>query len=443
MSRSGQVPFTPIKRSSSSVSSSSSSTTVSAGISGSIKKFKATLSTETRNKFAPNHVKPRLNTVPSTPRPGSSLDIPRPKTPSTPRAPSPNHAALLIPTTSEMDVSRVDPEEVLVHSRTVDLGDVSIDSIDADESGSGDFFTKSTEKEKKDKVLVSIRLEPESLSISRPHMLIFLFRIRPSDENVWNVKGNTISLDPHYTKNTLVPPTTHTFDHISHGTGPNQNTQKALYESVAKSHVAAAMDGYNAVVFAYGQTASGKSHTLTGSKEEPGIIPRSMKDVFAYIRRTPSREYLLRCSYLEIYNEAIIDLLAPPSSSSANQVTITSSGLGGTLREEVVINLEGVKKVLERGEKNRRTACTDWNDRSSRSHSVFRMVIESRERAADGERETSASGRATPGLSGRATPGGTKLQSRGGRGVQTSVLVIFLVMLGLCFVVLISSVESD
>lgn len=253
---------------------------------------------------------------------------------------------------------------------------------------------------------------------------IYLYRIRPSDENVWIVQDNSISLDPRYNKNSLALPSTHTFDHISHGTAPHQNTQKALYESVAKAHVAAAMDGYNAVVFAYGQTASGKSHTLTGSKEEPGIIPRSMKDVFAYIKRTPAREYLLRCSYLEIYNETVIDLLAPPSSASANQVAITSAGLGGTLREEVVINLDGVNKVLERGEKNRRTACTDWNDRSSRSHSVFRMVIESRERAVDGEQETSMSGRATPSLSGRATPGGTRLQSRGGRGVQTSVLVI-------------------
>ena len=87
------------------------------------------------------------------------------------------------------------------------------------------------------------------------------------------------------------------------------------------------MDGYNSVIFAYGQTASGKTFTLvcsflplsldliylfhqSGDQEEPGIIPRAMKDVFAYIKRTPAREYLLRCSYLEIYNEAIHDLLS-------------------------------------------------------------------------------------------------------------------------------------
>jgi len=193
------------------------------------------------------------------------------------------------------------------------------------------------------------------------------------------------------------------------------------------------MEGYNAVIFAYGQTASGKTYTLSGSEEEPGIIPRAMRDVFGFIRQNPTREYLLRCSYLEIYNENIHDLLTPPSMAAANPVQI--QGHSGNdvvltpLREEVVTSLKSVKEVLKRGEGNRRTACTDWNDRSSRSHSVFRLVIESRERSNDSE----DSGHQTPGLkehqtpssSGRQTPGlgGPILQARGGRSVQTSVLV--------------------
>lgn len=89
------------------------------------------------------------------------------------------------------------------------------------------------------------------------------------------------------------------------------------------------------------------------------------------------------------------------------------------LREEVVTSLKSVREVLERGASNRRTACTDWNDRSSRSHSVFRVVIESRERGAS--LDDDSNGRRTPGCP--PTPGGTRLQSRGGRSVQTSVLV--------------------
>lgn len=201
------------------------------------------------------------------------------------------------------------------------------------------------------------------------------------------------------------------------------------------------MDGYNAVIFAYGQTASGKTFTLSGDAAEPGIIPRSMRDVFTFIRQTPEREYLLRCSYLEIYNETIHDLLAPATSQP---VQIQGGGGGDIiltpLREEVVTSFKAVQDVLKRGEAHRRTACTDWNDRSSRSHSVFRLVIESRERGSDNEvselptppsslngRSTPATnGRHTPGLSGRHTPApgaGPRLQARGGRSVQSSVLV--------------------
>jgi centromeric protein E len=165
----------------------------------------------------------------------------------------------------------------------------------------------------------------------------------------------------------------------------------------------------------------------SGNEKQPGIIPCAMKDIFAYIRRTPTREYLLRCSYLEIYNESINDLLAPPSSSASQPVQIQGSGPNvwlAPLREEVVTSLKSVKEVLERGEGNRRTASTDWNERSSRSHSVFRVVIESRERGGvkDAERSGTPSGRMTPGFR-PPTPGGTRLQSKGGRSVQTSVLV--------------------
>lgn len=164
----------------------------------------------------------------------------------------------------------------------------------------------------------------------------------------------------------------------------------------------------------------------SGDEEQPGIIPRSMRDIFGYIKQTPTREYLLRCSYLEIYNETIYDLLAPPSLSAAQPVQIHGTGpniILTPLREEVVTSLKNVKEVLERGESNRRTASTDWNERSSRSHSVFRVVIESRERSAGVTREEGGGGRQTPGFSRPPTPGGTRLQARGGRSVQTSVLV--------------------
>ena len=136
------------------------------------------------------------------------------------------------------------------------------------------------------------------------------------------------------------------------------------------------MEGYNAVVFAYGQTASGKTFTLTGSPSNPGIIPLAITDLFAQIRASPDREFLLRASYLELYNEAILDLLSP---DAGRELTLSE----GKKKGEVVINgltemavrtEEEVTRLLRMGEDRRKVGGTDWNARSSRSHCVFRIV---------------------------------------------------------------------
>ncbi|KAI9058464.1 kinesin-domain-containing protein [Trametes sanguinea] len=390
------VPFTPKRPTSAALSSDDLSRlprSTTPSLLGSAKKYKAPLSSESRTRLAS---KPALSAIPPTPsRPRSkSRESSRPKTPSSPRKGT--ESPLLMPHVSEMDVSRVDPEEALVDSETVEPGDIS---AEIDES------LLNTDYGREDKVLVSIR-------------------IRPSESpSAWDIttatKPKTIKLQQQYTKSAATAPQDFRFDEILTG-----SENKPVYNAVARSHVCAAMDGYNAVIFAYGQTASGKTFTLSGDEDQPGIIPRAMKDVFAYIRRTPNREYLLRCSYLEIYNEAIHDLLAPPSSSVSQPVQIQGTGANVVLtplREEVVTSLKGVHEVLQRGEGNRRTASTDWNERSSRSHSVFRLVIESRERGSGDDGASTPSGRTTPGFR-PPTPGGPRLQAKGGRSVQTSVL---------------------
>ncbi|EKM79626.1 hypothetical protein AGABI1DRAFT_74724 [Agaricus bisporus var. burnettii JB137-S8] len=412
------MPHRPSLSSSSTASTSSDlpnrllkSVTPNSLLASTHKRYKTPLSVETRSKNF-SKTKSVLSSVPASPsrRNGSAS---RPQTPASPRTPRKGaESPSLMPATSEMDVSNVDPEQVLVDYQMIEDAEVSgeIDQawLDAAMQDHG----------KHDKVMVSVR-------------------VRSSEgQTAWNTSPSTnnIKLDPNYTKNPASNsnPVSFNFDAVLTGS-PN----KPVYTTVARSHVHAAMDGYNAVVFAYGQTASGKTYTLSGGDDEPGIIPRAMRDVFGFIRQTPTREYLLRCSYLEIYNENIHDLLAPPSMAAASPVQI--QGGGGSdiiltpLREEVVTSLKGVKEVLKRGEGNRRTACTDWNDRSSRSHSVFRLVIESRERGtgeddgdsiSTGRQTPAAGGRQTPGLNGRQTPGsgGSKLQARGGRSVQTSVL---------------------
>ncbi|KAH9008963.1 kinesin-domain-containing protein [Lactarius pseudohatsudake] len=370
-----------------SISSSSGSSRSSTPLNpfASAKKFRAALSSEARTRTTVK-IKPPAAAAPPAPGTPTKRDPLRPRTPGTPRQ---GEDDPLRDDRSEMDVSRVDPEDALIDWETVEPGDIS---GEVDEN----FLSTAANGNKDDKVLVSIR-------------------VRPSDASTaWEAQANTksIKLLPQHHRSAATSPPIFNFDEILTG-----SDNKSVYNAVARNHVCAAMDGYNAVVFAYGQTASGKTFTLSGDDDQPGIIPRAMKDVFACIRRTPAREYLLRCSYLEIYNETVHDLLAP---SSAPPVQLQGSGANvwlAPLREEVVTSLAGVRAVIARGWAARRTASTDWNDRSSRSHSVFRVVIESRERG-----DTSG-GRQTPGLPSRPpTPGGPRLQSIGGRSVQTSVL---------------------
>ncbi|KAH9969815.1 P-loop containing nucleoside triphosphate hydrolase protein [Russula dissimulans] len=374
--------FTP-RRSLSTSSSVRSSTSGPLSALASAKKFKAALSSEARTRTTVKTKPPAQPPAPGTP---TKRDPSRPKTPGTPRQTEDDTHR---DDRSEMDVSRVDPEDVLVDWETVEPADIS---GEVDEN----FPRTASNGERDDKVLVSIR-------------------VRPSEQpSAWDTQKNTSSINLLSQHHRNAATTAHVFHFDEILTGSDN---KSVYNTVARNHVCAAMDGYNAVVFAYGQTASGKTFTLSGDDDQPGIIPRAMKDVFAFIRRTPAREYLLRCSYLEIYNETIHDLLAPPS---APAVQLQGSGANvwlTPLREEVVTSLAGVRAVIARGWAARRTASTDWNDRSSRSHSVFRVVIESRERG-----DTSG-GRQTPGgLSRPPTPGGPRLQSIGGRSVQTSVL---------------------
>ncbi|KAJ8073923.1 Kinesin-like protein kip2 [Marasmius tenuissimus] len=426
------TPFTTPKRPLSSSSSTSSTSSSQNLLASTHKRYKASITAESRPRNYAAKPKMTLAVVPGTPTKDSPGSPGRPRTPGTPRSKSRqgnNDDPTLMPAVSEMDVSNVDVEEVLVDSQTVEpgdgdfSGDVDIDLINAVKG------EQELQHGKHDKVMVSVR-------------------IRPTDkQSAWvSPEGsNSIQLNPAHARNpslfssapaassSTAPPTTYHFDSILTGT-PN----KPIYTTVARSHVHAAMEGFNSVIFAYGQTASGKTFTLSGDENEPGIIPRAMRDVFGFIKRTPGREYLLRCSYLEIYNETIHDLLAPPGSGSGNQVQIQGAGTPGSdiiltpLREEVVTSLKGVNEVLRRGERHRRTACTDWNERSSRSHSVFRLVIESRERGygsgseSPDARAPSHSGRTTPG-NGRATPGpgahsASRLQAKGGKSVQTSVL---------------------
>ncbi|KAF4123386.1 centromeric protein E [Geosmithia morbida] len=163
-----------------------------------------------------------------------------------------------------------------------------------------------------------------------------------------------------------------------------------VYDHIAKRLVRRVMEGYHGTVFAYGMTGTGKTFSMQGTASSPGVIPLAITDIFSYIRETPSREFLLRVSYLEIYNEKIHDLLSMPTGngvgagSQQEEIKLREDSKRGVyatpLKEEIVQSPTQLLRVIARGDQARRTASTQFNARSSRSHAVVQIVVESRDR---------------------------------------------------------------
>ncbi|KAI4103290.1 MAG: hypothetical protein L6R37_003918 [Teloschistes peruensis] len=175
---------------------------------------------------------------------------------------------------------------------------------------------------------------------------------------------------------------------------PHDKNNK-VYDASAKRLVRRVMEGYHGTVFAYGMTGTGKTFSMQGTASSPGVIPLAIADIFSYIRETPHREFLLRVSYLEIYNERIHDLLSPAAAGGSvpgvpppEEIKLREDSKRGVyaspLKEEIVQSPTQLLRVIARGDHSRRTRSTQYNAQSSRSHAVVQIVVESRERTTGG-----------------------------------------------------------
>ena len=212
-----------------------------------------------------------------------------------------------------------------------------------------------------------------------------------------------------------------------------QASQEQIYEMV-RSNVKATVKGFNTTIFAYGSTGSGefmiltngirpnppnkpvgKSHTMTGSTSQPGIIPRAISEVFAFIEAAASQEsdvfFYVRLSYVELYNNNFRNLLefaAKELSSkekaddlgdnfgvglrSRNRIEVRESQAAGVflagphLRIPVTSAQEAFS-LISRGNKSRAVGATQCNDVSSRSHAILTVHVESRVNPKGGETE--------------------------------------------------------
>ena len=189
-------------------------------------------------------------------------------------------------------------------------------------------------------------------------------------------------------------------------------TQEDIYDDAVRPVVEEVLEGFNCTIFAYGQTGTGKTHTMEGYHDwddassdsfadsmpsNAGVIPRAMSHIFSHLK-AKGVEHSVKCTFLELYNEEITDLLAvsdlvegtvEAANAKAPKHPLMEDGKGGVavkgLEEVAVANPEEIFDHIRRGSAKRRTAETLMNKQSSRSHSVFSVTVHTKESTPDGE----------------------------------------------------------
>ncbi|XP_068645159.1 kinesin-like protein KIN-12B [Aristolochia californica] len=233
---------------------------------------------------------------------------------------------------------------------------------------------------------LSMETVPENGSVlSSDSGVQVIVRVRPKveegDQIVQKISANSVSILDHV----------FTFDSVA----DFDSTQQDMFELVGVPLVENCLDGFNSSIFAYGQTGSGKTYTMWGpsnllteddpsSANQKGLTPRVFECLFARINEEKIKHtdkelnYQCRCSFLEIYNEQITDLLDPNRKNLQVREDVKSGVYVEALTEEYACDMKDLMKVLIKGLANRRTGATSINAESSRSHSVFTCVVESR-----------------------------------------------------------------
>lgn len=165
--------------------------------------------------------------------------------------------------------------------------------------------------------------------------------------------------------------------------------QGDLYDETVRPLVDSVLQGFNGTVFAYGQTGTGKTYTMQGiwaDQEKRGIIPNAFEQIFTLISRSQDQQYLVRASYLEIYQEEIRDLLSKDQNKKLELKEKPETGVYiKDLSSFVTKNVKEIEHVMNVGNQSRAVAATNMNEYSSRSHAIFVVTVECSELGLDGE----------------------------------------------------------
>ncbi|KAJ3669458.1 hypothetical protein LUZ60_011408 [Juncus effusus] len=214
---------------------------------------------------------------------------------------------------------------------------------------------------KEEKIFVTVRVRP----LNRKEQLA-------KDPAVWDcVDDQTIVYKG---QDRSAAPTSYKFDKVF---GPSSLTE-TVYEKGARDVALSALTGINATIFAYGQTSSGKTYTMRG------VTDFAVSDIYRRIDNTPERDFTIKISAIEIYNEIVKDLLVPDS----EPLRILDDPEKGTivekLEEQVAKDSVHLREIISKCEAQRQVGETALNDTSSRSHQIIRLTVISRLRENSG-----------------------------------------------------------
>ncbi|KAH8270326.1 hypothetical protein KR018_008024 [Drosophila ironensis] len=214
-------------------------------------------------------------------------------------------------------------------------------------------------------------------------------RCRPMDKNELSAGAlGALSVDKMHRAITVMkpsatanePPKTYYFDNVFDGA----SNQLDLYVDTARPIVDKVLEGYNGTILAYGQTGTGKTYTMSGNPDSPqtkGIIPNAFAHIFGHIAKArENQKFLVRVSYMEIYNEEVRDLLGKDVGKSLEVKERPDIGVFvKDLSGYVVHNADDLENIMRLGNKNRAVGATKMNQESSRSHAIFSITVESSE----------------------------------------------------------------
>ncbi|KAI8847005.1 kinesin motor domain-containing protein, partial [Chytridium lagenaria] len=161
------------------------------------------------------------------------------------------------------------------------------------------------------------------------------------------------------------------------------STQQQVFEGTTKPLIDDVLNGFNATLFAYGATGCGKTFTITGTEKDPGVIFRTMKELFTRIdSNSADRKTDVSLSYLEVYNETIRDLLSldPLSNASLDVREDDARVVIAGLSEHRPKDVHDVMKMLILGNENRTRAPTEANEVSSRSHAILQIHVKQKQK---------------------------------------------------------------